>query len=191
MSSRQDLWLRRHPAGELQERDYGSGKRDATDNDTKVGCDEMESGRVHDISHDTTDTGQDGSQTNHRVKSGDSLRKIGRSDSLSDEHTSDCTKCSKTTKLSEDFRGKASSEQTSQHTCTDTEDTESITHTRSGLGSKTGDGANAENRADEITGLNETSSTSGCSSYETATTNNSRNCIEPGVLRGVSRSYSC
>ncbi|KAI6767524.1 hypothetical protein HG530_005533 [Fusarium avenaceum] len=178
------LGLGRHSAAELEECDDGTSECDATDENAEIGCYHMQSRRIHDISHNTTDTGQDSCKTNNRVKSRNGLREICGGDSLADKHTSNGTKSSETTELSENLGCEASSEQAGQNTCTDTKNTKSVAHTSSSLGSKTRDGTNTENRANKITGLNKTSSTSRGSSQETTTAEYCRNSIKPGVLRG-------
>ena len=76
------------------------------------------------------------------------------------------TNSGKATKLRENLRRKASGNQASHHTGSNTEHTQHITHTGSRLRGESRKRTNAEKGADKVTGLDDTASAGSGSSDE-------------------------
>lgn len=123
------------------------------------------------------------------MERGDCLGQIGRRDASSNDETEDATDGRESAELGEDLGAEADGKQRRQDTRADTENAQKVTHASSGLGSQTRDGADAENRADHVAGLHETSSPGGGGSNVTTSEESSGDGVQPGVLRRIS--WSC
>lgn len=137
-----------------------TGTEDYTDQNAEVTSYHMQSGNVRNTSHDTADTGQDGSKTNDGVERGNSLGEISGSNALANQSTyfrqqvltgssngrltSENTQGCEATKLRQDLGREPGGEQTSENTGGNTEHTEHVAHACSGLRGETRNGTNAE-----------------------------------------------
>ena len=134
------------------------------------------------IGHDAADARKHRRQTDDRMERCHGLRQTRGSDALADYETEDAANTRQRAELRQDLRTETNGQKGCQYTGGNAEDAEKIASPGCRLRCQALDRANAEDRADHVTGLHESSGAcTGCGN-EPATEKRSWDGVQPGVL---------